>query len=104
MKFALGRKSMSGTVFACVVIFMVNQVGAEEWYPSRYGLDDVIGAANNLSEAKVQSAAALVETGKVYSLAVDLNERWPAIRGREFHLDVRMSMIRPLRAQSVDRS
>jgi kynurenine formamidase len=83
-------------VIACLLMCLANQVAAEEWYPSRYGADDLIGAANNLSEDKVRSASTLVETGKVYSLAVDLNSNWPAIRGREFHLDVRMSMIHPL--------
>ncbi len=96
MKISLGWKATAGTVFAWMFICLVEPVVAEEWYPSRYGADDVIGAANNLSEDKVQSASTLVEQGKVYSLAVDLNSQWPAIRGREFHLDVRMSMIRPL--------
>ncbi len=96
MKFSFGWKPTARTMFVCLVFIVVNQVAAEEWYPSRYGADDVIGAANNLGEDKVRSAATLVQTGKVYSLAVDLNAQWPAIRGREFHLDVRMSMIRPL--------
>jgi kynurenine formamidase len=96
MKLPFDQKSASLSVFAFLVVCIVNQVAAEEWYPSRYGADDVIGAVNNLSEDKVQDAAALVENGKVYSLAVNLNAQWPAIRGREFHLDVRMSMIHPL--------
>ncbi len=96
MKFSFGRNPGARTIFVCLVYFVVNQVVAEEWYPSRYGADDEIGAANNLTEDKVRSATALVQKGKVYSLAVDLNTQWPAIRGREFHLDVRMSMIHPL--------
>lgn len=96
MTFSLGQNSATGTVLACLVMCIVDQVAAEEWYPSRYGADDVIGAANNLSEDKARRASTLVESGKVYSLAVDLNSEWPAIRGREFHLDVRMTMIRPL--------
>ena len=96
MKFSFGRNPGARTIFVCLAYFVVNQVVAEEWYPSRYGADDEIGAANNLTEDKVRSATALVQKGKVYSLAVDLNAQWPAIRGREFHLDVRMSMIHPL--------
>lgn len=96
MKLFLGRKSAASMVLAWLVLYTANPMAAEEWYPSRYGADDLIGAANNLSENKVVSAATLVQTGKVYSLAVNLNAEWPAIRGREFHLDVRMSMIHPL--------
>ncbi|MBT7952935.1 MAG: cyclase family protein [Gammaproteobacteria bacterium] len=68
---------------------------ADEWYPSRYGVKDVIGAANNLNADKVRSAASLVEAGKVYSLAVSLNSNWPATRGRTFHLSVN-SVTSPL--------
>lgn len=48
------------------------------WYPSRYGADDTIGAANNLSPDLVRSAANLVKTGKVYSLAVAVDPATPA--------------------------
>lgn len=78
-----------------LVVFAVNQLKAEDWYPSRYGANDEIGAANNLSEETVKNAADLVESGKVYSLAVNLNSSWPATRGRAFHLSVN-SVISPL--------
>jgi kynurenine formamidase len=42
----------------------------EAWYPSKYGPDDTIGAANNLSPNIVLKAAQLVTKGKVYSLAI----------------------------------
>jgi hypothetical protein len=61
---------------------------AEEWYPSKYGQDDLIGAANNLDEGNVQSAAKLIDAGRVYSLAVVLNSQWPSIRERAIYLDV----------------
>lgn len=42
----------------------------ETWYPSKYGPDDTIGAANNQSPDIVRKAAQLVTKGKVYSLAI----------------------------------
>jgi hypothetical protein len=36
-----------------------------DWYPSRFGADDRIGAANHLSAEIVKRAAGLVTTGKV---------------------------------------
>ena len=49
MKISLGWKATAGTVFAWIFICLVEPVVAEGWYPSRYGADDVIGAANNPS-------------------------------------------------------
>ena len=42
----------------------------EPWWPSPWGKDDVLGAVNNLTPAGVKSAAKLIRTGKVYSLAI----------------------------------
>ena len=47
---------------------------AEDWYPSKYGEGDRIGALNNLSPDTVVKAAGLVKHGKTYSLAVETNE------------------------------
>jgi kynurenine formamidase len=83
-------------LLAGLVFCMAGQLAAEEWYPSRYGADDVIGALNNLDENKVRGAAGLVKKGKVYSLAVNLNAQWPAIRGREFRLKLDSPMTSPV--------
>lgn len=42
----------------------------EAWFPSRYGADDRVGAANNLSAAGTKRATRLVTTGKTYSLGM----------------------------------
>lgn len=56
------------------MIFASIALGAEApWYPSVYGAEDSIGAANNLSEDGTLAAAKLVTAGKVYSLAVPLD-------------------------------
>ena len=56
-------------VFACIAYLPVMGAAEEaDWYPSRYGATDTIGAANNLSEAGVLKAASLVTRGKTYQL------------------------------------
>jgi kynurenine formamidase len=61
---------------------------AQDWVPSRYGADDRIGAANNLSSERVLEAAQLITTGKVYSLGIDTEEGAPAYGGRTYNIDI----------------
>lgn len=63
-------------------------VWAQDWVPSRYGADDRIGAANNLSTDIVLDAARLITTGKVYSLGVETAEDSPAYGTRTFTIDI----------------
>lgn len=56
------------------------------WYPSVYGPDDEIGAANLISPALVLKAAKLIKTGRTYPLAVEVNRDTPAFRHRSFKL------------------
>lgn len=51
---------------AAIAVFTADALAAEPWYPSKYGKDDTIGAANNLSPEIVVEAAKLVKTGKTY--------------------------------------
>lgn len=46
----------------------VGATAKEEWYPSRFGPDDRLGAMNNLSPEKTAEAAKLITTGKTYAL------------------------------------
>ena len=48
------------------------------WYPSKWGADDQIGAANYLTPAVALEAAKLVKTGKTYSLGITVNTGTPA--------------------------
>jgi len=61
---------------------------AEDWYPSRYGADDTLGAINNLSAESVVKAARLVETGKVYGLGVETGPTTPAYGPRRYQMTV----------------
>lgn len=63
-------------------------VMSQDWVPSRYGADDRIGAANNLSTDIVLEAARLITTGKVYSLGVETAEDSPAYGTRTFTIDI----------------
>jgi hypothetical protein len=56
------------------------------WYPSKYGPEDRIGALNNLKPAIVVEAAKLVSTGKVYSLAIETNESSHDNHGRFYQV------------------
>ncbi len=62
------------------------QATAEDWYPSAYGANDEIGAANLLTTDVVKHAVSLVRTGKTYPLAVPVDKNLPAFRHRSFRL------------------
>jgi kynurenine formamidase len=55
-----------------------------DWFPSRWGADDTSGALNEITAAKVVSAARLVRRGRVFDLAHVLHAAVPAFPGRTF--------------------
>ncbi|QSI32242.1 cyclase family protein [Variovorax sp. RKNM96] len=57
-----------------------------DWYPSVYGKDDEIGAANLLTPDVLLQAVGLVRKGKALPLAVEVNRETPAFRHRSFKL------------------
>jgi kynurenine formamidase len=56
----------------------VGAVAQTSWYPSKWGANDEIGAANYLSPANVLQASKLIKTGKVYSLGITVSTTTPA--------------------------
>ena len=58
----------------------------DDWYPSRYGADDTLGALNELSPESVLAAVRLVKTGKSYALGVETSRETPAYGARSFEL------------------
>lgn len=66
------------------MLLVMPALGAESWYPSRYGADDTLGAVNNLSAAKVLQAAKLITQGKTYSLGVPVGPDTPAWGSRTY--------------------
>ncbi len=81
------RMIMSGILVACA-LFCHSVLAAEDWYPSRYGADDTLGALNNQSAEKLIEAARLVTRGKTYRLGVETGPQSPAYPPRSFSLTV----------------
>jgi hypothetical protein len=63
----------------------------ESWYPSRYGADDRVGAANQLSSEGTKRAAQLVTTGKTYSLGMTTGPDSLAYPPRKFGIVITQS-------------
>ncbi|MSR13056.1 MAG: cyclase family protein [Gammaproteobacteria bacterium] len=61
---------------------------AEDWYPSKFGADDTLGAANSLSPEGVLAAVKLVKTGKVYRLGVETGSTSPAYPPRNYKITI----------------
>ncbi len=59
-----------------------------DWYPSKHGVDDRLGAMNNLSEAKTLAATKLITTGKTYSLGMVTGRDTPAYGPREYDVTI----------------
>jgi kynurenine formamidase len=58
----------------------------DDWYPSKYGADDTLGAINELSPAGVLAAVKLVKKGKTYALGVETGRETPAFGSRSYQL------------------
>ncbi len=69
-------------------LLTVSTVHADDWYPSRYGTDDTLGAINNLSPEKLVQAAKLVTHGKTYRLGVETGPTSPAYPPRSYSMTV----------------
>lgn len=82
-----------GIAIAALVLWSHTAAADEAWYPSKYGKDDTIGAANNMSPAIVIEAAKLVKTGKSYSLGVTTGPDTPAYGTRNFQIFTEASII-----------
>ncbi|MBB3988282.1 kynurenine formamidase [Sagittula marina] len=60
------------------------------WYPSTYGAEDEIGAANLLTPENVLSAKDLITTGKTYALGVPVGRNTPGFGSRELDFTIMM--------------
>ena len=67
----------------------VGQIQAADWYPSKYGAGDTLGAINNLGNEKTLQATKLVKLGKTYSLAIPTGPKTPSSEPhRTYHVTV----------------
>ena len=76
---------MSILAFVLVVLWL-SPAYAADWFPSKYGAEDRLGAINNLSAQAVVEAAGLITTGKVYSLAMPTGPKTPAFGPRNYQI------------------
>jgi len=74
------------TVWALLLLLAAGAAAEDDWYPSRYGAGDSLGAIHELSPEKVRQAATLVKTGKTYALGVETGRDTPAYGARSFEL------------------
>lgn len=81
-------------LLTALVLASASQARAQEaadWYPSRFGPDDRIGAANHLSPEIVKQAAKLVRSGRVYALGMEVAQDTPAYPPRSYRIVVTQS-------------
>ncbi|XEU69003.1 cyclase family protein [Tistrella mobilis] len=79
-------RTAAATAMGCLIAGAA--LAADDWTKSRWGPDDEIGAANNLSPEKVLEAAQLIKTGKTYPLGIETNSKTPAYAPRGFKIYV----------------
>lgn len=73
-------------IYALGAASSVAEAAEDDWYPSKWGADDTLGAINELSPAGVLEAVKLVKTGKTYALGVETGRDTPAYGARSFQL------------------
>ena len=88
MNKSLSKLARTGTGILLALTAALSAHAAEDWYPSKYGAEDTLGAINNLSADKVLQAARLVKTGKTYALGVETGPESPAYPPRSYSMTV----------------
>ena len=76
------RRLPLGLIAAVGLAWSAMAAAQANWFPSKFGANDEIGAANYLTPAGVLQAAQLVKTGKVYSLGITVSTTTPAFPPR----------------------
>lgn len=65
-----------------------NAAAEDQWWPSKWGKDDTLGAFNMLGPEATLKAAKLIKTGKTYRLGIETNSKTPAYPPRSFEISV----------------
>ncbi|HCQ81346.1 MAG TPA: polyketide cyclase [Rhodobiaceae bacterium] len=79
-------RNLFGIGFAMLI--MAAPVQADNWFVSKFGKDDTLGAINNIDEVKTKQAVSLVKQGKTVSLGMVTAADTPAYGPRKFQLIV----------------
>ncbi len=79
---------MKAAMVACAILSALAPLStqAQDWYPSRYGAGDTIGALNLLGPDDAKRGAAEIRSGKVYALGGVTGRATPAYGHRSFQL------------------
>ncbi|MDA2919451.1 cyclase family protein [Desulfobacterota bacterium AH_259_B03_O07] len=88
---------ISFAVLAILSLTVGLGVSQDKWWPSKYGADDVIGAANEITPEKVVEAARLIKKGKIYDLQLTLVPEGPAFPPRYYQFQLMYNNIHPSR-------
>jgi kynurenine formamidase len=72
------KRTQMGLLAAFALVFSVSAAAQTSWYPSKWGPNDEIGAANYMTPETALQAAKLVKSGKVYSLGITVSTSTPA--------------------------
>ncbi len=70
------------------MLITASPVLADDWFVSKFGKDDTLGAINHIDAVKTKSAAALVKQGKTVSLGMVTAADTPAYGPRKFQMIV----------------
>ncbi|MFA7503611.1 MAG: cyclase family protein [Burkholderiaceae bacterium] len=76
------KRIIAGMFTVIGIALAGSAIAQETWFPSKWGADDELGAANYLSPDKVLAASKLVTTGKTYPLGITVNRLTPAFPPR----------------------
>ena len=79
------RIRIHSVLLATAGLAAVSHAG-DDWYPSKYGAEDTLGAINELSAEGVLAAVKLVKEGKTYALGVETGRETPAFGSRSYQL------------------
>lgn len=79
-------KLLAFSIFLCTAA--ASAFAEDQWWPSKYGADDELGAFNLLTPELALKAASLVKTGKTYRLGIETNKSTPAFPPRTFSVQV----------------
>jgi len=87
MSYRNAARILHALVASCALAFAAHaEEASDDWYPSKYGADDTLGAVNELSREGVLAALRLVTTGKTYALGGVTGRSTPAYGHRSFQL------------------
>ena len=73
-------------IFGLALLCATGSSIAEDWYPSKWGKDDTLGAVNEITSASILAASKLIKTGKRYALGQVTSRDTPAFGSRTFRL------------------